>query len=114
MSQFRAGTRPGERTAKAIREAGPDELAKLFPDQAAGATVSIPRCKVHRGRAHRRNYVVPGCDGCQAEQRALVAIAQKRDRVPRTLARRRRAWKEAGGGTPDFCIAEYDRLMEVP
>ena len=69
--------------------------------------MNIPRCPEHRTIPYAR----PDCDGCQAEQRALVAIAQKRDRAPLTLAKKHRAWKEAGGGTEQFSIAEYDRRM---
>ncbi len=67
--------------------------------------------KSWRCKRHLSGYVVPGCKGCEAEQRALLAIAQKRDRVPRTLARKSRAWHAAGGGTEQFDLAEYERLM---
>ncbi len=72
--------------------------------------MNIPYCKPHKGT---RAGVVTGCDGCQAERQALVAIAQKRDRVPRTLSRKSRAFHAAGGGTEQFNLAAYDRLMEV-
>ncbi len=65
------------------------------------------RCKVHFS-----GYVVPGCKGCEAEQRTLVAIAQRSDRAPQTLSRKSRAWHAAGGGTEKFSLAKYDRLME--
>ncbi len=114
MSDFRAGTRPGERTSASIREVEDGELAELFPGQAAGP-VKIPRCTDHRRlRENVHGGVVPGCDGCRAEQQALLAIPlqRERDRVPKTLARKSRAWHAAGGGTEQFSLAEYDRRME--
>ncbi len=74
--------------------------------------MNIPRCKAHwRLKDAITGHVVDGCDGCQAERQALVAIAQKRDRVPRTLSRKSRAWHAAGGGTEQFSLTEYERLM---
>ena len=70
--------------------------------------MNIPYCQPHKGT---RAGVVPGCDGCREEAEALQAIAQRRDRVPRTLSKKHRAWKEAGGGTEQFSLAAYDRLM---
>ncbi len=111
MSDFRAGTRPGERKAKAISGATDGDLAELFPGQAAGP-VEIPRCKVHwRLKGSCQRGVVAGCDGCRAEQRALVAIAQNRNRTPLTLAKKHSAWKESGGGTEQFDPDKYDWLM---
>ncbi|KKL26393.1 hypothetical protein LCGC14_2395730 [marine sediment metagenome] len=74
------------------------------------AAMKIPRCTDHW---RLRYNVVPGCHGCRAEQRALVAIAQKRDRAPKTLARKSRAFHAAGGGTEQFDLAKYERLMEA-
>ena len=70
--------------------------------------MNIPRCKTHRTS---RNYVVPGCDGCKAEQRAMLLIAQNGNRAPRTLRQKSRAFHAAGGGTLQFDLAKYDRLM---
>ncbi len=72
----------------------------------------IPYCKPHKGI---RAGVVTGCDGCRAEQQALLAIPlqRERDRVPKTLSRKSRAWHAAGGGTEKFNLAAYDRLMEM-
>ncbi len=70
--------------------------------------MNIPYCKPHRGT---RIGVVPGCDGCHAEQQALVAIAQRSDRAPQTLSRKSRAFHSAGGGTDQFDLAKYERLM---
>ena len=72
------------------------------------AAMKIPRCPEHR----TINYARPDCDSCRAEQRALVAIAQRRDRAPRTLAKKSRSWHAAGGGTEQFSLAAYDRLIE--
>ena len=109
MSNFRAGTRPGERTAAAIKDMTDGELDALFP-----LPTKIPRCKAHwRMKDVASGGIVSGCDGCKAEQEALVALAQRRDRVPRTLRRKSRAWHSAGGGTEQFDLAEYDRLMEA-
>ena len=70
--------------------------------------MNIPRCKNH-GR-YRPNLVA-GCKGCEAEQRVLVAIAQNSNRAPRTLRQKSRAFHAAGGGTLQFDLAKYDRLM---
>jgi len=76
--------------------------------------MNIPRCKVHwRLKGPIAGGVVPGCDGCQAEQWELLAIAQKRDRVAKTLRRKSRAFHAAGGGTEQFNLAAYDRMMEM-
>ena len=120
MSDFRAGTRPGERKAKAISGAGDDELAALFPGQAGGEGNRCADC------ARTVTKLATRCVKCAARKRLadgkytngpeinpISPLAQKRDRVPKTLARRRRAWKEAGGGTEQFSIAEYDRRMKA-
>ena len=70
--------------------------------------MNIPYCKEHRTT---RRYVVPGCPNCEAEQRALLLIAQNGNRAPRTLRQKSRAFHAAGGGTFQFDIAKYDRLM---
>ena len=70
--------------------------------------MNIPRCTNH-GRC--RTGPVAGCDGCEAEQRTLLAIAQNGNRTPRTLRRKSRAFHAAGGGTLQFDLAKYDRLM---
>ncbi len=74
------------------------------------AAMNIPYCKPHKGI---RAGVVTGCDGCRAEQQALVAIAQKRDRVPKTLSRKSRAFHAAGGGTEQFSLGHYLLLLEA-
>ena len=74
--------------------------------------MNIPRCKKH-SRQNPRSYQSRGCDGCKVEQQALLAIAQKRNRTPRTLRRKSRAFHAAGGGTYQFDIRKYDRLMEA-
>ena len=107
MSQFRAGTRPGERTSASIEDVKDDELDALFP-----LPTKIPRCKAHwRLKGSAAGGVVTGCAGCREEAEALQAIAQRRDRVPRTLAKKSRSWHAAGGGTEQFSLAAYDRLM---
>ena len=109
MSRFRVGDRQGERTAEAISGAEDSELDALFP-----LPTKIPRCKAHwRMKDVASGGIVTGCDGCEVEQAALVAIAQRRDRVPRTLRRKSRAFHSAGGGTEQFDLAEYDKLMEA-
>ena len=72
--------------------------------------MNIPRCQRH-GRY--RPYAIAGCDGCEAEQQVLVAIAQNGNRTPRTLRQKSRAFHAAGGGTFQFDLAKYDRLMEA-
>ena len=120
MNRFRAGTRPGERTAKAISGAGDDELAKLFPGQADGAgnrcadcaravTKQATRCL----KCAARKRLADGKYANQPEINPIAPLAQKGDRAPRTMAKKHRAWKEAGGGTELFCIDEYDRRMEA-
>ena len=69
--------------------------------------MNIPRCSEHRTIPYAR----PDCDGCRDEAAALQAIARRRDRVPRTLAKKSRAFHAAGGGTEQFSLAAYDRLM---
>ena len=71
--------------------------------------MNIPHCKTHR--SSNSTGAVPGCDGCKAEQRALLLIAQNGNRTPRTLRQKSRAFHAAGGGTFQFDIAKYDRLM---
>ena len=120
MSQVRAGTRAGERTSEAISEAKDDELAELFPGQADGADNRCADCNRAVTKQATR------CLKCAAKKRLadgkytsgpeinpIAPPAQKRDRAPLTLAKKRRAWKEAGGGTEQFDIDEYDRLMEL-
>ncbi len=102
MTNFRAGTRPGERTSASIREVEDGELAELF-----GEDTKAPYCALHY--PHRK--VVADCAGCQAEAAPMLAIAQRRNRRPLTLARKHSAWKEAGGGTEQFDLDKYDRLM---
>ena len=70
--------------------------------------MNIPRCKKHN---RYRPYAIAGCDGCEAEQRVLLLIAQNGNRAPRTLRRKSRAFHAAGGGTFQFDLAKYDRLM---
>ena len=102
MSQVRAGTRAGERTSASIKDVEDDELDALFP-----LPTKIPRCPEHRAIPYAR----PDCDGCRAEAAALQAIAQRRDRVPRTLSKKSRSWHAAGGGTEQFSMGAYDQLM---
>ena len=71
--------------------------------------MNIPRCKKH---SRHRPYVVAGCKGCAAEQWALLLIAQNGNRTPRTLRQKSRAFHAAGGGTPAFDLAKYDRLLK--
>ena len=119
MSQFRAGTRPGERKAKAISGAGDDELAELFPGQAGGEGNRCADCN----RAVTK--LATRCLKCAARKRLadgkytngpeinpIAPLAQRRDRVPLTLAFKSRAFHAAGGGTEQFSLAAYDRLME--
>ena len=71
------------------------------------------RCKAHwRLKGSAAGGVVTGCDGCREEAEALQAIAQRRDRAPRTLSKKSRAFHAAGGGTEQFSLAAYDRLIE--
>ena len=69
--------------------------------------MNIPRCPEHRTIPYAR----PDCAGCHANQRAPVHSAQNRPRAPPTRAKTHPAAKEAGGGTEQFSIAEYDRRM---
>ena len=70
--------------------------------------MNIPRCKKHN---RHRAYAIAGCSTCEAEQQVLVAIAQNGNRAPRTLRQKSRAFHAAGGGTLQFDLAKYDRLM---
>ena len=90
MSDFRAGTRQGERTARAIREAPPAELAELFPDQAAEpasnycADCARPVSKLAT-RCHpcaARKAWVDGKYADVPEIHPIAPLAQKRDPAP--------------------------------
>ena len=118
MSRFREGTRPGERKAKAISGAGDDELAELFPGQAGGAHNRCADCnRVVTKLATRciqcaaKKRLADGKYANQPEINPIAPIAQRSDRAPRTLAKKSRSWHAAGGGTEQFDIAKYDRLM---
>ena len=109
MSQFRVGTRPGERKAEAISGATDAQLTVMFPD-------AKPKCLKHE----IRNKHCTGCNrltGISAAE--LECIAQNpieaplcdRCRQPVMDWRRHKAFHAAGGGTLQFDLARYDRLM---
>ena len=127
MSQFRAGTRPGERTSASIKDVEDDELVELFGPAQADEPVN-DRCadcprRVSKNaeRCHpcaARWLWVEGKMDNRPEVHRIAQIATTGPRCSRCRHsgirnwRTHRIWHAAGGGTEQFSLAAYDRLME--
>lgn len=126
MSDFRAGTRPGERTASSIKGIEDDELEELLgPPQAVEAVndrcADCPRrVSGNAERCHpcaARKQWADGAMDNRAEVHRVAQIATTGPLCSRCKHsgivnwRTHRIWHESWGGTFAWNPDKYDRLM---